>query len=80
MQSVALFFKDAYTENVTINFERYVERVMTFLYDPELLLGMWFQQDWLTECAIATFKTRASRGNFIYECGKFKLATSVTCI
>jgi len=45
MQSVALFFKDAYTENVTINFERYVERVMTFLYDPELLLGMWFQQD-----------------------------------
>lgn len=77
---MALFFKDAYTENVTINFECYVERVMTFLYGPELLLGMRFQQDWLTECAIATLMAGASRGNFIYEFGKFKLATSVTCI
>jgi len=29
-----------------LNFECYVERVMTFLYGPGLLLGMWFQQEW----------------------------------
>jgi hypothetical protein len=63
---VALFFKDVYTENVTINFECYVERVMTFLYGTELLLGMWFQQDWLTECDIATLKARTNLAGILF--------------